>query len=667
MLSHRQLADVIRVLAMDGVQQARSGHPGMAMGMADIAEVLWRDFLRHNPANPHWANRDRFVLSNGHGSMLIYTLLHLSGYDLSLEELKNFRQLHSKTPGHPEYGDTPGIETTTGPLGQGIANAVGMALAEKVLAAQFNRADFNIVDHFTYAFLGDGCLMEGISHEVCSLAGTWELGKLIAFWDDNKISIDGDVRGWFTDDTANRFAAYHWHVIRDVDGHDREAVKKAIAEARSVTDKPSLICCKTTIGYGSPNKSGKASSHGEPLGEDETKLVRRELDWPYEPFNIPEEYYQQWDATTVGEQHEEVWDTLFSQYTQQYPELADELARRLAGDFPNDFAQQLETFVAAQIDNNAGKATRKSSLACIEFFNEHLPELLGGSADLAGSNCTKGKNSHAISPDDFMGNYIHYGVREFGMAAIMNGVAAHGGFIPYGGTYLVFSDYARNALRMSALMQQRVVYILTHDSIGLGEDGPTHQPIEQLSSLRLMPNMSVWRPADAVETAVAWQTALEKQTGPTSICLTRQGVVDVAHEATDIAAIKRGGYILKDCAGTPELILISTGSELGLTLEAATELTAKGYAVRVVSMPCTNIFDTQDEDYKQTILPDMVNKRVAVEAGSPDIWYKYIGLQGEIVSMNSFGASAPAKVLFEHFGFTVANIVAAALPLLNIN
>lgn len=665
MLTHRQLADVIRVLSIDSVQQARSGHPGMVMGMADIAEVLWRDFLQHNPKNPHWANRDRFVLSNGHGSMLLYSLLHLSGYDVNLEELKNFRQLESKTPGHPEYGDTPGVETTTGPLGQGIANAVGMALAEKILAAQFNRSDFNVIDHFTYAFLGDGCLMEGISHEACSLAGTWKLGKLIAFWDDNKISIDGDVRGWFTDDTAERFSAYNWHVIRDVDGHDHEAVKKAIAEARGVTDKPSIICCKTIIGYGSPNKSGKESSHGEPLGEEEIKLVRQELAWHYEPFNIPQEYYQAWDATSNGEEREQEWNDLFLCYAKQFPELADQLARRLAGDFPDDFSTELTNFVAAQMTANEGKATRKSSLKCIEFLNKHLPELIGGAADLAGSNCTKGKDSEVISVDDFSGNYIHYGVREFGMAAIMNGLAIHGGFIPYGGTYLVFSDYARNALRMSALMQQRVIYILTHDSIGLGEDGPTHQPIEQLSSLRLMPNMTVWRPADAVETAVAWQAALEKNMGPTSLCLTRQGVPDIANEKIKLENIKRGAYVLRDCSQQAELILIATGSEVSISCAAAEILTAKGYQVRVVSMPSTNVFDQQSETYQQSVLPNAVTKRIAIEAGSTDFWYKYVGLSGKVIGMHSFGKSAPYQDLFKYFNFTAEHIVDVALQILN--
>ena len=664
MLTHRQLADAIRILSVDAVQRANSGHPGMAMGMADIAEVLWREFLQHNPTNPHWPNRDRFVLSNGHGSMLLYSLLHLSGYDVDIEALKQFRQLDSKTPGHPEYGYTAGVETTTGPLGQGVANAVGMAIAEKILAAQFNQPGFNIIDHHTYVFLGDGCLMEGISHEVCSLAGTLGLGKLIAFWDDNKISIDGDVQGWFTDDTAARFGAYHWHVIRDVDGHDRAAVKAAIEAARQVTDKPTLICCKTIIGFGAPNKCGKASSHGEPLGDDEIQLLRENLNWQAAPFEIPAEYYQQWNRSAVGEQDEQVWNECLEKYAEQFPQLADQLTRRLAGDLPDQLMESLETFITAQIDNNAGKATRKSSLKCIEFLSGHLPELLGGSADLAGSNCAKWSTSKVLSRDDFSGNYLHYGVREFGMAAIMNGIAIHGGFIPFGGTYLVFSDYARNALRMSALMQQRVIYLLTHDSIGLGEDGPTHQPIEQLASLRMIPNMSVWRPCDAVETTIAWQVALENRDRPTCLCLTRQSVADIQHQAANIVNIKRGGYIVKDCSGVADVILIATGSEVCITLAAAELLTAQCCQVQVVSMPSMDRFDQQDSTYQQAVLPDTITKRVAVEAAHPDIWYKYVGSQGKIVGMQSFGESAPYQDLFEHFGFTAEHIVAVVQQVL---
>jgi transketolase len=657
MLTPRQRANAIRALAMDAVQQAKSGHPGMPMGMADIAEVLWTEFLQHNPENPYWINRDRFILSNGHGSMLHYALLHLSGYDVSIDDLKNFRQLHSKTPGHPEYGYTSGIETTTGPLGQGIANAVGMALAEKILAAHFNREKFSILNHYTYVFLGDGCLMEGISHEVCSLAGTLGLGKLIAFWDDNNISIDGEVEGWFTDNTPERFKAYGWHVIANVDGHDAAAIKQAIIAARKITDKPSLICCKTIIGFGSPNKQGKESCHGSPLGEDEIAAARQELNWSYGKFEIPSEYYQAWNAKQKGEEIEQQWDDLFADYLKQYPELAEEFARRLAGDLPQDFAEKMQAYISTVNDKAETIATRKASQQCLEFLGAELTELLGGSADLAGSNLTLYSGSKPITHDDFAGNYIYYGVREFGMAAIMNGVALYGGFIPYGGTFLIFSDYARNALRMSALMKQRVIYVLTHDSIGLGEDGPTHQPIEQLNSLRLIPNMSVWRPCDTVETAIAWQFAIERQAGPTCLALSRQNLCFIKRNNTQIQNIKRGAYVLIDCDGTPEIILLASGSEVSLAIDAAKKLSAQGKQVRVVSMPSMSLFDEQDVAYRTEVLPAKATQRIAIEAGSKDLWYKYVGLQGKVIGMDGFGESAPAEKLFEHFGFTVENIL----------
>jgi transketolase len=642
---------------MDAVQKAQSGHPGMPMGMADIATVLWREFLQHNPTNPHWPNRDRFILSNGHGSMLHYALLHLAGYELSIEDLQNFRQLHSKTPGHPEYGYAPGIETTTGPLGQGLANGIGMAIAEKMLSSQFNRDNFKVVDHHTYVFLGDGCLMEGISHEASSLAGTLGLGKLIAFWDDNNISIDGEVEGWFTDNTPKRFEAYNWHVIAGVDGHDPEALKKAIEQARGVTDKPSLICCKTTIGFGSPNKQGKETCHGAPLGDEEIALTRKQLGWDFGPFEIADEYYQAWDATEKGEQEEQQWDDLLASYTVAYPELAEELTRRLAGDFPDNFTALLEQFVAETAEKSEKIASRKASQNCIEFLGGHLPELLGGSADLAGSNLTLWSGSKAIKYDDFTGNYICYGVREFAMAAIMNGLTLHGGFIPYGGTFLVFSDYARNAMRMAALMKQRVIYVLTHDSIGLGEDGPTHQPVEHAATLRLIPNMSVWRPCDTVETAVAWQAGISTNDKPTALCLSRQGLVCQTRDAETLSNIQRGGYILQDCKVTPALILIATGSEVTLALEAAAQLTQQGLAIRVVSMPATDVFDAQTEAYKEEVLPKAVINRVAIEAGSADFLYKYVGLNGKVIGMGTFGESSPAGDLFKTFGFTVDNIV----------
>ena len=660
MPDRRELANAIRALSMDAVQKAKSGHPGAPMGMADIAEVLWNDFLRHNPNNPKWWDRDRFVLSNGHGSMLIYSLLHLSGYDLSMEDIRNFRQLHSKTPGHPEYGYTPGVETTTGPLGQGITNAVGMALAEKVLAAQFNRDGHHVIDHYTYVFLGDGCLMEGVSHEACSLAGTLGLGKLIAFWDDNGISIDGHVDGWFTDDTPARFEAYGWHVVRNVDGHDPEAIAKAIREARSVNDKPSLICCKTVIGYGAPNLCGSHDCHGAPLGEDEVAATRENLGWKYPPFEIPDEIYAGWDAREKGARAEAAWNEKFAAYKAAHPDLAAELERRMKGEFPADWAEKARAVIAEMVARNDKMATRKASQAAINAYAPLLPEMLGGSADLTGSNNTDWKGSVSITNTVADGNYIHYGVREFGMAAMMNGMALHGGFIPYGGTFLVFSDYARNALRMSALMKLRTIYVFTHDSIGLGEDGPTHQPIEHVASLRMIPNMSVWRPCDLVETAVAWKAALERSDGPTSLILTRQNLEPQSRTEAQVADIARGGYILRDCEGTPELILIATGSEVALAMGAAEVLAGEGRKVRVVSMPSTDVFDAQDAGYRDQVLPAAVTARVAIEAGVTDFWRKYVGLEGRVVGIDRFGESAPASDLFKHFGFTVDNVVKVA-------
>ncbi len=659
MPSRKELANAIRVLSMDAVQKAKSGHPGAPMGMADIAEVLWNDFLVHNPANPKWPNRDRFVLSNGHGSMLIYSLLHLTGYDLSMEDIKQFRQLHSKTPGHPEYGYTPGVETTTGPLGQGITNAVGMAIAEKVLAGQFNREGHHIIDHYTYVFLGDGCLMEGISHEACSLAGTLGLGKLIAFWDDNGISIDGHVEGWFTDDTPKRFEAYGWHVVRDVDGHDAEAVRRAILEARSVNDKPSLICCKTVIGYGAPNLCGSHDCHGAPLGEEEVQATRENLGWPHPPFVIPEEIYAAWDARAKGAEREAAWNEKFAAYKAAHPELAAELERRLQGELPRDWEQHAQDFIRSVAEKAESIATRKASQNAITAYAAALPEFIGGSADLAGSNLTLWKDARPISNTVSDGNYIYYGVREFGMAAIMNGIALHGGFIPFGGTFLIFSEYARNALRMAALMKVRSLFVFTHDSIGLGEDGPTHQPVEQLATLRQIPNMSVWRPCDAVETAVAWKAAIERKDGPTSLVFTRQGVPHIERSESQIADIARGGYILRDAAGQPDAILIATGSEVSLALQAAEKLAEQGRQVRVVSMPSVDTFELQDQAYRESVLPPAVKARVAVEAGIPDYWYKYVGLEGRIVGVDRFGESAPAADLFREFGLTVGNVVAA--------
>ncbi|WP_017938603.1 transketolase [Zestomonas thermotolerans] len=664
MPSRRERANAIRALSMDAVQKANSGHPGAPMGMADIAEVLWRDYLRHNPGNPNWADRDRFVLSNGHGSMLIYSLLHLTGYDLSIDDLKNFRQLHSKTPGHPEYGYTPGVETTTGPLGQGIANAVGFAIAEKTLAAQFNRDGHRIVDHYTYVFLGDGCMMEGISHEACALAGTLGLGKLIAFYDDNGISIDGEVEGWFTDDTPKRFEAYGWQVIRNVDGHDAEEIKTAIETARKTGDQPTLICCKTTIGFGSPNKAGKEECHGAPLGAEEIALTRAALGWNHGPFEIPAEIYAEWDAREAGAAREAEWNQRFAAYQAAYPELAAEFLRRLQGELPADFSAKAAAYIQEVAAKGETIASRKASQNALNAFGPLLPEFLGGSADLAGSNLTLWKGCKAISAEDAAGNYLHYGVREFGMSAIMNGIALHGGFIPYGATFLVFMEYACNAVRMAALMKQRVLFVYTHDSIGLGEDGPTHQPVEQLTSLRCTPNLNTWRPCDAVESAVAWKCAIERRDGPSALIFSRQNLPHQPRDAAQIEAIARGGYVLRDCAGEPELILIATGSEVALAVAAADQLSQRGRRVRVVSMPSTSVFDQQDAAYKQSVLPVEVGARIAIEAAHTDFWYKYVGLEGRVIGMSSFGESAPASALFEHFGFTVENVLEVAEELL---
>lgn len=665
MVERRILANAIRFLSMDAIQKANSGHPGAPMGMADIAEVLWRDFLKHNPTNPKWADRDRFVLSNGHGSMLIYSLLHLTGYDLSIEDLKQFRQLHSKTPGHPEYGYTPGVETTTGPLGQGLTNAVGMAISEKTLAAQFNREEHQIVDHYTYTFLGDGCLMEGISHEACSLAGTLGLGKLIAFYDDNNISIDGHVDGWFSDDTAQRFEAYGWQVIRNVDGHDAEQIKFAIKNAQAESERPTLIICKTIIGFGSPNKSGSHDSHGAPLGNEEIALTRKALNWEYAPFEIPSEIYAEWDAKAKGTAAEKDWEAKFAAYEAAYPELAAEFKRRIAGELPANWASESQAFVEKLQANPATIASRKASQNAIEAYAHILPEFLGGSADLASSNLTLWSGSKPIRANTNVdGNYINYGVREFGMSAIMNGIALHGGFIPYGATFLMFYEYAHNAVRMAALMKQRSLFVYTHDSIGLGEDGPTHQPVEQTASLRQIPNLETWRPADQVESAVAWKAAVERKDGPSALIFTRQNLAQQERDTAQLANIARGGYILKDAAGTPDLILIATGSEVDLAMKSAQALEAEGKKVRVVSMPSTNVFDKQDEAYRESVLPRSVTKRVAIEAQLADFWYKYVGFEGRIVGMNSFGESAPADQLFKLFGFTVENVVAKAKEIL---
>ena len=665
MSSRRELANAIRALSMDAVQKAKSGHPGAPMGMADIAEVLWRDYLNHNPANPQWADRDRFVMSNGHGSMLVYSLLHLTGYDLSIDDLKNFRQLHSKTPGHPEYGYAPGIETTTGPLGQGIANAVGMAAAEKALAAQFNRPGHEIVDHYTYVFMGDGCMMEGISHEVCSLAGTLGLGKLIAFYDDNGISIDGEVEGWFTDDTPARFAAYNWHVIPAVDGHDAQAIKQAIEAARAEKDKPTLICCKTVIGFGSPNKEGKEECHGAPLGDDEIRLTRERLGWQHAPFEVPAELYSQWDAKAAGASKETVWNDKFAAYQSEHPELAAEFTRRQKGELPADFAAKANDYIKSCQQADEKIASRKASQNTLNAYGPLLPELLGGSADLAASNLTIWSGSKGIERNDASGNYLFYGVREFGMTAIMSGIALHGGFIPYGATFLVFMEYACNAVRMAALMKQRSIMVYTHDSIGLGEDGPTHQPIEQIASLRMTPNMNAWRPCDTVESAVAWKHAIERIDGPSALIFSRQNLPCMPRSDAQLALVERGGYILKECSGTPELILIATGSEVELAMQAAAVLSEQGRQVRVVSMPSTDVFDAQDAAYKQSVLPLEVPARIAIEAAAADFWYKYVGLDGRIIGMTTYGESAPAEDLFPYFGFTVDAIVTAAAELLD--
>ncbi|EPF5080090.1 transketolase [Vibrio cholerae] len=663
-MNRKQLANAIRALSMDGVQKANSGHPGAPMGMADIAEVLWRTHLNHNPQNPNWADRDRFVLSNGHGSMLIYSLLHLSGYELSIDDLKNFRQLHSKTPGHPEYGYAPGIETTTGPLGQGITNAVGMAIAEKALAAQFNKPGHDIVDHFTYVFMGDGCLMEGISHEACSLAGTLGLGKLIAFWDDNGISIDGHVEGWFSDDTPKRFEAYGWHVIPAVDGHDADAINAAIEAAKAETSRPTLICTKTIIGFGSPNKAGSHDCHGAPLGNDEIKAAREFLGWEYAPFEIPADIYAAWDAKQAGASKEAAWDEKFAAYAKAYPAEAAEYKRRVAGELPANWEAATSEIIANLQANPANIASRKASQNALEAFGKLLPEFMGGSADLAPSNLTMWSGSKSLTAEDFSGNYIHYGVREFGMTAIINGIALHGGFVPYGATFLMFMEYARNAMRMAALMKVQNIQVYTHDSIGLGEDGPTHQPVEQIASLRMTPNMSTWRPCDQVESAVAWKLAIERKDAPSALIFSRQNLAQQPRSAEQVANIAKGGYILKDCAGQPELILIATGSEVELAVAAYEQLSAEGKAVRVVSMPSTDAFDKQDAAYREAVLPAAVTKRIAIEAGIADFWYKYVGFGGRIIGMTSFGESAPAGELFKLFGFTTENVVKQAKELL---
>ena len=659
MTSQTELANAIRVLAMDAVQAAKSGHPGAPMGMADIAEVLWNRLMRHNPANPDWPNRDRFVLSNGHGSMLIYALLHLTGYELSIEDLKQFRQLHSKTPGHPEYGYTPGVETTTGPLGQGIANAVGMALAEKTLAAQFNRDGHTIVDHHTWVFLGDGCLMEGVSHEACSLAGTLRLGKLIAVYDDNGISIDGEVEGWFTDDTPKRFESYGWHVIPALDGHDPAAVEAALLAAKAETERPTLVCCKTVIGKGSPNKQGTESCHGAALGEDEIALTREALGWHHDPFVIPDEVREAWDRRPAGAEMEAEWQQSFDAYRGAHPDLADEFLRRLRGELPADFSDQADAYIADCVAAANDVASRKASQQSLNALGPHLPELLGGSADLAGSNLTLWSGAQGVSAASAEGNYVYYGVREFAMAAIMNGVALHGGFIPYGATFLIFMEYARNAVRMSALMGQRVLYVFTHDSIGLGEDGPTHQPVEQLTALRATPNLQTWRPCDAVESAIAWKQALLRDKGPTAMIFSRQTLPHQVGAAEQIEGVHRGGYVLMREQGDLDAIVIATGSEVALAVEAAGRLTEAGRGVRVVSMPCAEVFEAQEAGYREAVLPSDVLARVAVEAGHTDFWYKYVGLDGRVVGMSSFGESAPAEALFQHFGLTADNVVAA--------
>jgi transketolase len=652
MPSRKDLANAIRALSMDAVQKANSGHPGAPMGMADIAEVLWNGHMKHNPNNPKWADRDRFILSNGHGSMLIYSLLHLTGYDLSIEDLKQFRQLHSRTPGHPEYGYAPGVETTTGPLGQGITNGVGMAIAEKAMAGQFNQKGHHIVDHHTYVFLGDGCMMEGISHEACSLAGTLGLGKLIAFWDDNGISIDGHVEGWFTDNTPKRFEAYGWHVIPAVDGHDPEALENAIQMAKAMTDKPTLICCKTTIGFGSPNKSGSHACHGAPLGQEEINLTKAALGWEHDAFEVPSEIYHGWDAKEKGAAAEKAWNAKFEAYRAEYPELAAEFERRTSGELPADWAEKSAAYIAEVNAAAKSPATRQASLAAIEAYSPMLPELFGGSADLGCSNLTEWSGYKPMDANEVC-NYVRYGVREFGMSAIMNGIALHGGLVPFGATFLMFMEYARNALRMAALMKQRSIFVYTHDSIGLGEDGPTHQPVEQIASMRIIPNMSVWRPCDAVESAVSWQQAIERKDGPTCLIFSRQGLPHQARSDAQISDITRGGYILKDCDGTPDAIIIATGSEVALAVGAAEAMADK--KIRVVSMPNVNVFEAQDAVYQGSVLPASV-PAVAVEAGVTAMWYKYAD---KVVGIDRFGESAPADLLFKEFGFTIDNVVAA--------
>ncbi|MFZ8943425.1 MAG: transketolase [Methylophilaceae bacterium] len=655
MATRQDLANAIRALSMDAVQKAKSGHPGAPMGMAEIGEVLWNHHLSHNPTNPDWANRDRFILSNGHGSMLIYSLLHLTGYDLPMKEIENFRQLHSKCAGHPEYGYAPGVETTTGPLGQGISNGVGFAMAEKLLANQFNKPGHDIVDHYTYVFMGDGCLMEGVSHEACALAGTWGLGKLIAFWDDNGISIDGHIEGWYTDDTAGRFESYGWHAIRDVDGHDPAAVEKAILEAQSVKDKPTLICCKTIIGKGSPNKSGSHDCHGAPLGEDEVALVRKEIGWDHPPFSIPQDVYDGWNQKEKGQAKEDAWNAKFDAYAKEFPELATEFKRRMAGELPTNWKQYTTEMINAANEAGDKMATRKASQNAIGALAEVLPEFIGGSADLTGSNLTSCASFEHVSGKK-PGNYISYGVREFGMAAIMNGIALHGGFLPFGGTFHMFTDYMRNGMRMAALMKQRVVYVLTHDSIGQGEDGPTHQPIETTSGLRFIPRMEVWRPCDATEVAAAWTAAVENTENPTSLVLTRQGTGFHKRSTTQLADIRNGGYVLSDADGNPDVILIATGSEVDLAVNSQAALKEQGINARVVSMPCTQAFDRQDKAYQDSVLTPGV-KRVSIEVGVTDYWRKYVGLEGASVGINTYGESAPGGVLMEHFGFTVENVV----------
>lgn len=659
MATAREQAHAIRFLAMDAVQKAQSGHPGMPMGMADIAQVLWQHYLKHNPSNPEWLNRDRFMLSNGHGAMLQYALLHLTGYELSIEDIKQFRQLHSKTPGHPEYGDTPGVETTTGPLGQGLANAVGMALAERLLAARFNKPDYPIIDHYTYVFAGDGCLMEGISHEVSALAGTWQLHKLIVFWDDNGVSIDGEVDNWFTTDVAQQYRAYGWQVIDNVDGHDQQAIDQAIQKARTNQHQPTLIACKTTIGQGAPTKAGSASTHGAPLGEEEIAAAREQLQWPYEPFEIPQAIYEAWDAQEKGQSVEQDWLDQWQAYCEQYPELSAQLKRCLAQQLPDDWSQTMQKLLVESQQQNEALATRKASGQVISKIAQKLPELVGGSADLTGSNSTTWKQAKILKPGEFEANYIHYGVREFGMSAIMNGMALHGGLIPFGGTFLIFQSYAANAVRMSALMRQRVIYVFTHDSIGLGEDGPTHQPVAQAGTLRLTPNMQVWRPCDYTETIVAWRAAIDNTDGPTSLLLSRQKLPQQKRNAEVLGNIEKGGYVLWQTASSEfDVILIATGSEVDLALQAARVLSEQHYHVRVVSMPCCEHFLAQDQDYQESVLPSDCRHRLAIEASACDYWYRFVGIDGRVLGMDRFGASAPAQDVFTDCGFTVENVLA---------